>query len=264
MLLILCDFDGTIANSEKKFYSILKSFVRDKIPESIIDLDKFTEDFYYKNCLGKKYYESFKTLGAHNIIDYSKVTEAHLNTFLDYLTVELDKVKEGEITFTTGMKEFLEKISKEKNLKFVIDTNARLSDFLSKSKPLNSDFIKEVTKNKNVYSVSDIKKDFKYLNLEKYKTSCKPNPAVFMNAIEDLKNKNYEFENIIIIEDSPSAVKGGKNFKETEYAKNFKEIKIVGYTAGDHKPDGKTLTENGADIIIDNAEDLFNFIKKYN
>ena len=76
--------------------------------------------------------------------------------------------------------------------------------------------------------------------------------------------QNIKIENIIIIEDSPSAVKGGKNFIECEYAKNkFKNIKVIGYTAGDHKPDGQALLENGADVIIDNANDLYNYIKKF-
>ena len=264
MLLIFWDFDGTIANSEKKFYLTLKQFIQDKIPNIISNIDEFTEEFYYKNCAGKKYYEDFKILGDKGIIDYSKITEKDLNNFLDYLSIELQNVKDGEITFTKGMDNLLMKLSKEKNIKMVIDTNARKSDFILKSKALKNNIIDEIIKNNNGYSSTDLSQDYKYLNFEKYKIMAKPNPAIFIFAIEDVLKQNIKIENIIIIEDSPSAVKGGKNFIECEYAKNkFKNIKVIGYTAGDHKPDGQALLENGADVIIDNANDLYNYIKKF-
>ena len=264
MLLILWDFDGTIANSERKFYLILRKFIEDKIPNVIIDIEKFTSEFYFKNCAGKKYYEDFKILGNAGIIDYSKITENILNNFLDYIAVELNNIKEGEITFTKDMDKLLLKLSKEKNIKMVIDTNARKSDFLLKCKPLKNDIINEIINNNNAYAAPDLSKDFKYLNLEKYKNIAKPNPAIFIYAVEDLIKQNIEINNIIIVEDSPSAVKGGKNFVESDYAKNkFKNIKIVGYTAGEHKPDGNSLLENGADIIINGADDLYNYIKEF-
>lgn len=264
MLLILWDFDGTIANSEKKFYLGLKKFIKEKIPNVIINIDKFTEEFYYKKCAGKKYYEDFKILGEEKIIDYSKITEKDLNNFLDFITIEFENIKDGEITFTKGMDNLLLKLSKEKNIKMVIDTNARKSDFILKSKALKNNIINEIINNNNAYSATELTKDFKYLNFEKYKNIAKPNPALFIYAIEDLLKQNLKFENIIIIEDSSSAIKGGKNFVESDYVKNkFKNIKIVGYTAGDHKPDGKVLSENGADVIIDNADDLYNYIKKF-
>lgn len=264
MLLILWDFDGTLANSEKKFYLTLKQFIQDKIPNIITNIDEFTEEFYYKNCAGKKYYEDFKILGDKGIIDYSKITEKDLNNFLDYLSIELQNVKDGEITFTKGMDNLLMKLSKEKNIKMVIDTNARKSDFILKSKALKNNIIDEIIKNNNGYSSTDLSQDYKYLNFEKYKIMAKPNPAIFIFAVEDILKQNIKIENIIIIEDSPSAVKGGKNFRECEYAKNkFKNIKVIGYTAGEHKPDGQALLENGADVIIDNADDLYNYIKKF-
>ena len=264
MLLILWDFDGTLANSEKKFYLILKKFLQEKKPEVIINIEKFTEEFYYKNCAGKKYYEDFKILGNEGIIDYSKITEKDLNYFLEYLAIEFQNIKDGEITFTKGMDDLLLKLNKEKNIKMVIDTNARKSDLILKSKSLKNDIINNIINNNHVYAASELNKDYKFLNLEKYKNIAKPNPALFIYAVEDLLKQNIEIENIIIIEDSYPAVKGGRNFAESDYVKNkFKNIKIVGYTAGDHKPDGNTLLENGADIIIDNANDLYNYIKKY-
>ena len=115
MLLILWDFDGTIANSEKKFYLTLKQFIQDKIPNIITNIDEFTEEFYYKNCAGKKYYEDFKILGDKGIIDYSKITEKDLNNFLDYLSIELQNVKDGEITFTKGMDNLLKLLQMQEN-----------------------------------------------------------------------------------------------------------------------------------------------------
>ena len=265
MLLILWDFDGTIANSERKFYLILKKYLEEKIPNSIINIEEFTPEFYYRKCAGKKYYEDFKILGNEKIIDYSKISENDLNNFLNFVTIEFQNIKDGEITFTTGMDNLLLKLSKDKNIKMVIDTNARKSDFILKSKTLKNDIINEIIENNNAYSASELSKDYKYLNYEKYKNIAKPNPAIFIYAVEDLLNQNIKIDNIIIVEDSPSAVKGGRNFVESDYAKNkFKNIKIVGYTAGEHKHDGNTLLENGADIIIDNADDLYNYIIKFN
>ena len=114
-LLILWDFDGTLANSEKKFYLTLKQFIQDKIPNIITNIDEFTEEFYYKNCAGKKYYEDFKILGDKGIIDYSKITEKDLNNFLDYLSIELQNVKDGEITFTKGMDNLLKLLQMQEN-----------------------------------------------------------------------------------------------------------------------------------------------------
>ena len=264
MLLILWDFDGTLANSERKFYLIFKKYIKEKIPYSIINIDKFTDEFYYKNCAGKKFYEDFKILGNAEIIDYSRINQNILNDFLNFLTIKLKNIKDGEITFTKGMEELLLKLSKEKNIKMVIDTNSRKSDFLLKSKSLKNDIINEIINNNNVYAAPELSKEYKYLNLEKYKNIAKPNPAIFIYAVEDLLNQSVKIDNIIIVEDSPSAVKGGKNFVESDYAQNkFKNIKIVGYTAGEHKPDGNALLENGADVIIDNADDLYNYIIKF-
>ena len=264
MLLIFWDFDGTIANSEKKVYLILKKYIKEKIPNAIINIDKFTDEFYFKNCVGKKFYEDFKILGDNIIIDYSKITEDILNDILNYLEIELNNIKDGEITFTKNMDKLLLKLSKEKNIKMVIDTNARKSDLILKSKPLKNDIINEIIEKNNVYAAPGLSKDYKYLNFEKYKNIAKPNPAIFIYAIEDLLKQNIEIENIIIIEDSPPAIKGGKNFTECDFVQNkFKNITIVGYTAGEHKPDGKVLLENGADVIIDNAEDLYNYIMKF-
>ena len=264
MLLIFWDFDGTIANSERKFYLILRKFIEEQIANTIIDIKKFTPEFYFKNCAGKKYYEDFKILGNAGIIDYSKISENILNNFLNFAAVEFNNVKEGEITFTKDMDKLLLKLSKEKKIKMVIDTNARKSDFLLKCKSLKNDIINEIINNNNSYSATELTRDFKYLNLEKFKNMAKPNPALFIYAVEDLLKQKIEINNIIIVEDSPSAVKGGKNFVESDYAKNkFKNIKIVGYTAGEHKPDGNILLENGADIIINSADDLYNYIKKF-
>ena len=263
MLIIFWDFDGTLANSEKKFYLILKQYIVDKIPKVIINIEKFTEQFYYQFCSGKKFYQDFEILGEEGIIDYSKVTQDDLSNFLDYLTQELKDVKEGEITLTKGMDELLLKLSKIEKIKMVIDTNARKSDLYYKSQPLKNEIINEMIKNNNIYAAPELSDDLEYLEIEKYKGKTKPNPAVFIYTIEDLKKNNAEIGNIIIVEDSSSAVAGGRNFVMSEYAKNKlkdSKIKIVGYTAGDHKPDGKRLSESGADIIIDNADKLYNFI----
>ena len=50
MLLIIWDFDGTIANSERKFKNTLYDFLRYKHSGCIINLDLFTDNFYFKNC----------------------------------------------------------------------------------------------------------------------------------------------------------------------------------------------------------------------
>ena len=265
---MLWDFDGTLANSERKFYLILKKFITENIPNAIIDMDKFTEEFYYKNCAGKKYYEDFKIFGDHKMIDYSKITEKVLNDFLEFCSIEFQNILDGEITFTRGMDELLLKLSKEKKVKMVICTNARKSDLILKAKSLKNDIINNILNNNNGYASPDLSMDYKYLNYEKYKNVGKPNPAIFIYIVEDLLKQNLEFDNIIIVEDSGSGVKGGRNFIESDYVKNrFKtkniNIKNVGYTAGDHKPDGNILLENGADVVFDNAKDLYNYIKKY-
>ena len=58
------------------------------------------------------------------------------------------------------MDELLLKLSKEKKVKMVIDTNARKSDLILKSKALKNDIINEIISNNNGYAAPDLKMDY--------------------------------------------------------------------------------------------------------
>lgn len=260
MLLILWDFDGTLANSEKKFKAIVDGFLRDKISDYVIDQSKFTEEFYYKNCAGKKYTDTFIVLGNHNIIDYSKMTEDDLNGFLDYANKAFKVITPNEINLTKNMDILLNKLENDKDICMLIATSAVKEDFLLKCKAVNNDVINKM----DGYSCHELTDDYKHLHFDKFQVKNKPNPAIFIYAYEKMLAKYPNITKAIVIEDSSSGCKAGRNFANDEFIQTqLKDVKVIGYTAGDHHPDGNVLLENGADIVIDSAEKLYEFIESY-
>lgn len=262
MLLIIWDFDGTLANSEKKFKSIVDNFLREKIINLVTNGDKFTEEFYYKNCAGKKYTDTFKVMGEHGIIDYSKIDGEILDDFLDFANESFKTVLPSEISITKGMDVLLEKLSKNENIAMLIATSAIKHDFMLKCKAVNNPVVNAM----DGYSCHELADDYEYLNLDKYEVKNKPNPAIFLYALEKELEKGGDIDRVLVIEDSSSGCKAGRNFADEECLGKIlpkANVKVIGYTAGDHRPNPNTLLDSGADVIIENAEDLFDFIEKF-
>ena len=142
----------------------------------------------------------------------------------------------------------------------VIATSAIKEDFILKCKAVNNPIINKM----NGYSCHELQNSYKYLNIDKYQVKNKPNPAIFIYSLENMLIKNNNISKILIIEDSSTGCKAGENFVNEDFIRNNNYIvRVIGYTAGDHKPDGNTLLNSGADIIINNAEMLLKYIDNF-
>ncbi len=258
MLLIIWDFDGTLANSEKKFKNIINNFLKEEAKDNIINLEKFTDDFYYKKCAGKKYTEIFEILVDNRIIN--SLSEDDLQKFLNYANKSFKIILPGEINLTKNMGWLLNKLDKYNDILMVIATSAIKEDFILKCKAVNNPIINKM----NGYSCHELQNSYKYLNIDKYQVKNKPNPAIFIYSLENMLIKNNNISKILIIEDSSTGCKAGENFVNEDFIRNNNYIvRVIGYTAGDHKPDGNTLLNSGADIIINNAEMLLKYIDNF-
>lgn len=257
MLLIIWDFDGTLANSEKKFKCIVDGFLKEKISGYVIDSNKFTEEFYYKNCAGKKYTDTFKVLGEHNIIDYSKITEENLNDFLDYANMSFKTILPGEITLTKNIDWLLDRLDANSNISMLIATSAIKHDFILKCEAVNNAVINKM----DGYSCHELADDYVHLNINKYGVKNKPNPAIFIYSLQEQLKSGIKIDDVVIVEDSVSGCMTGRNFTNDDFVKNnVNRVSVVGYTAGEHRPDAKILLESGADIAIGTAEGLYEYI----
>lgn len=257
MLLIIWDFDGTIANSERKFKNTLHDFLEYEFNDCVIDLSLFTDDLYFKNCAGKKYTEMFRVLDELKVIDMTKVKENDLDNFLEYVTNCYKLMKTNDIVFTDGMGELIEKLDTNSSISMLIATSAHMQDFIQKRRALNNPIVNKM----EAYSCCDLMDDYCHLNEETYKIKNKPNPAVFVYALEEVLKKHSDINKAIVIEDSSSGCEAGRNFKNYSFVKEkLDKIKVIGYTAGEHKPSGELLLKHGADEIAKNTKELLNII----
>ena len=126
--------------------------------------------------------------------------------------------------------ETLERL-KSKNINMVIASN---SDF---------DYVKNISDKKG------ISKYIKGYSCHNEKLKAKPEPDLFINAFEILKNLNPNLnkENVLIFEDSLAGVEGAKKTG----------IKIAAITNSYNKEE---LLEKGADIILNKINQIFDYI----
>lgn len=120
---------------------------------------------------------------------------------------------------------------KSKNINMVIASN---SDF---------DYVKNISDKKG------ISKYIKGYSCHNEKLKAKPEPDLFINAFEILKNldPNLNKENVLIFEDSLAGVEGAKKTG----------IKIAAITNSYNKEE---LLEKGADIILNKINQIFDYI----
>ena len=136
---------------------------------------------------------------------------------------------ETELNVFDGVMETLEKL---KNLNIVIASNS------------NIDYVTKISKQKG------ISKYIKNYSCHNEKLKAKPEPDLFINAFEILKKYDNSLtkEDVLIFEDSLAGIEAAKKTG----------IKTAAIT---NSYDKEKLIEQGADIVLNNINEIFNYIE---
>lgn len=204
------DFDGTLVDSETLY---TKSLIKTANKMNVL------QDVDFDSMAG------YQTKDMYNIlIKNHYVPDDFFHETSDYFR----KIIETDLETFDGVMETLERL---KNIDIVIASNSDI------------DYVKNISDKKGI---SKYIKDYSCHN-EKLK--AKPEPDLFLNAFEILKNlnKNLNKENVLIFEDSLAGVKAAKKTG----------IKIVAITNSYSKEE---LLKNGADIILDKINEIFDYL----
>lgn len=204
------DFDGTLVDSETLY---TKSLIKTANKMNVL------QDVDFDSMAG------YQTKDMYNIlIKNHYVPDNFFPETSDYFR----KIIETDLETFDGVMETLERL---KNIDIVIASNSDI------------DYVKNISDKKGI---SKYIKDYSCHN-EKLK--AKPEPDLFLNAFEILKNlnKNLNKENVLIFEDSLAGVKAAKKTG----------IKIVAITNSYSKEE---LLKNGADIILNKINEIFDYL----
>lgn len=204
------DFDGTLVDSETLY---TKSLIKTANKMNVL------QDVDFDSMAG------YQTKDMYNIlIKNHYVPDDFFPETSDYFR----KIIETDLETFDGVMETLERL---KNIDIVIASNSDI------------DYVKNISDKKGI---SKYIKDYSCHN-EKLK--AKPEPDLFLNAFEILKNlnKNLNKENVLIFEDSLAGVKAAKKTG----------IKIVAITNSYSKEE---LLKDGADIILNKINEIFDYI----
>lgn len=204
------DFDGTLVDSETLY---TKSLIKTANKMNVL------QDVDFDSMAG------YQTKDMYNIlIKNHYVPDDFFPETSDYFR----KIIETDLETFDGVMETLERL---KNIDIVIASNSDI------------DYVKNISDKKGI---SKYIKDYSCHN-EKLK--AKPEPDLFLNAFEILKNlnKNLNKENVLIFEDSLAGVKAAKKTG----------IKIVAITNSYSKEE---LLKNGADIILNKINEIFDYL----
>lgn len=204
------DFDGTLVDSETLY---TKSLIKTANKMNVL------QDVDFDSMAG------YQTKDMYNIlIKNHYVPDDFFPETSDYFR----KIIETDLETFDGVMETLERL---KNIDIVIASNSDI------------DYVKNISDKKGI---SKYIKDYSCHN-EKLK--AKPEPDLFLNAFEILKNlnKNLNKENVLIFEDSLAGVKAAKKTG----------IKIVAITNSYSKEE---LLKDGADIILNKINEIFDYL----
>ena len=206
------DFDGTLVDSETLYTKSL-IFTANKM--------NVLQNVDFESMAG------YQTQDMYNILIKNHYIP---DNFFDKTAKYFYKIIETDLETFDGVMETLERL-KSKNINMVIASN---SDF---------DYVKNISDKKG------ISKYIKGYSCHNEKLKAKPEPDLFINAFEILKNLNPNLnkENVLIFEDSLAGVEGATKTG----------IKIAAITNSYNEEE---LLEKGADIILNKINQIFDYI----
>lgn len=251
MLIIFWDYDGTLVNTEVTYKKSLESFFE----TNNYALKKLDDEYFFKNITGKHPEEFLEKLEKSGYI------KQNLNIdpmeIKKYYTFYFNNLKKGQIQITKNIDSVIDDLSKNNNVIMCITSSSYIHDFTIKYKNVENKILnKNFDVDKNVYLCGSI-------------NGCKfkPEPDIFIYAFHDLTEK-YKLkltldDKLIIVEDSATGCKAGKQFKNIY--KDKINIEVIGYLGGAIMDSSQILIDSGADIIIKNAKELLDLMhKKFN
>ena len=175
----------------------------------------------------------FKYLAGYQTKDIEDILKKEGNYIPDNFFKEAEiyfrKIIETDLETFDGVIETLERL---KNIDIVIASNSSI------------DYVKRMSEKK---SISKYIKDYSCYNGE---LKAKPAPDLFLNAFELLKklDNNIKKEDVIIFEDSLAGIIGAKKTGITTAAIT-------------NSYSNEILLENGADIVLNRIDEIFNYIE---
>lgn len=204
------DFDGTLVDSETLY---TKSLIK------IANKMNVLQDVDFESMAG------YQTKDMYNILIKNHYVP---DNFFAETSKYFRKIIETDLETFDGVMETLERL---KNIDIVIASNSDI------------DYVKNISNKKGI---SRYIKDYSCHN-ERLK--AKPEPDLFLNAFEILKNlnKNLNKENVLIFEDSLAGVEAAKKTG----------IKTVAITNSYSKEE---LSKKCADIILNKIDEIFHYI----
>lgn len=204
------DFDGTLVDSETLY---TKSLIK------IANKMNVLQDVDFESMAG------YQTKDMYNILIKNHYVP---DNFFAETSKYFRKIIETDLETFDGVMETLERL---KNIDIVIASNSDI------------DYVKNISDKKGI---SRYIKDYSCHN-ERLK--AKPEPDLFLNAFEILKNlnKNLNKENVLIFEDSLAGVEAAKKTG----------IKTVAITNSYSKEE---LSKKCADIILNKIDEIFHYI----
>lgn len=204
------DFDGTLVDSETLY---TKSLIATANKMNVL------QDVDFESMAG------YQTQDMYNILIKNHYIP---DNFFDETADYFHKIIETDLETFDGVMETLERL---KNINIVIASNSDIS------------YVKNISDKKG------ISKYIKGYSCHNEKLKAKPEPDLFINAFEILKNLNPNLnkENVLIFEDSLAGVEGAKKTG----------IKIAAITNSYNKEE---LLEKGADIILNKINQIFDYI----
>ncbi len=246
MFIIFWDYDGTLVDTETIYKDSLISFLKN----NNYSLKEITDDFFYKNIAGKHPEEFLEKLEQNGFI------KPNLNIdpldIKKYYTIYFDNLKPGEIKITPNIDSVIDNLSKNKNVIMCIASSTFRHDFVIKYKNVqNKIFNENFDIDKNIYLCGEIE-------------GCKfkPSSDIYVYTFNDIVKKynlnQTKNDKLVIVEDSIAGCKAGHDFK-TKYEDKI-DINVIGYLGGSVIDNSSLLLENGADIIIRNANELDKYL----
>lgn len=208
------DFDGTLVDSETLYTKSL-----------IVTANKMQvlQDVDFDSMAG------YQTQDMYNILIKTHYVP---DNFFEETANYFRKIIETDLETFEGVMETLERL---KNIDIAIASNSGI------------DYVKNISNKKG------ISKYVKGYSCHNERLKAKPEPDLFLNAFEILKNssqnvnKNLNKENVLIFEDSLAGVEGAKKTG----------IKIAAITNSYGKEE---LYKKGADIVLNKMNEIFDYI----
>jgi len=248
MIIIFWDYDGTLVDTETVYKRSLEAFFETN-NYILKDID---DGYFYKNIAGNHPETFLKLLERDGYI------KPNLNInpmeIKEHYTKYFANLDIGEIKITDGIDFVIDSLSKNDKVVMCITSSSYTRDFTIKHKNvanrvLNTNF----SIDKNVYLCGSIE-------------GCKfkPEPDLFVFALNDIINRyNLQLsdkDKVIVLEDSITGCKAGKQFKNL-YGDKI-NISVIGYLGGAKLDNSKVLLNSGADIIIKNSSELLKYFEK--